>query len=215
MAFKAPSSAVEICNLALIHLKQDSIVQLDPPSSMAEKFCALAYHQVRRSTLRKHTWNCALRRIVLTPSSDETPEFGYSHAYKLPPDFIRFAGRYSDEGHITSFEDYDIEDGYLLYDGEDNSGINIRYVYDLQTVAKFDALFLDVFVLDLAIALAPKFSGTENRQQALIKLRETVFNEAKAVDGQERPPRRKQKSKWLERRRRFQTRGASPYTGFN
>lgn len=214
MSFQAPSSAVDVCSLALIQLKQDSIVELDPPSSMAEKFCALAYHQVRRSTLRKHTWNFAGKRIVLTPASDQTPAFGFSHAYLLPPDFIRFIGRYDEEGEITSFEDFEIENGYLLYDGEDNSGINVRYVYDHDTVGKFDPLFLDLFVLDLAIALAPKFSGTENRQAALIKMRDAVFAEAKSVDGQERPPRRKQRSKWLERRRYGMGSGASQYTRF-
>lgn len=214
MSFQTPASPVSLCNLALIQLKQDSIVELDPPTSMAEKFCALVYHQVRRACLRSHPWNFAGKRTVLTPASDQTPEFGFSHAYRLPTDFVRFIGRYDDEGEISSFVDYEIENGYLLYDGEDNSGINIRYVYDLETVAQFDPLFINFFVLELAIALAPKFSGTENRQAALVKLREDAFSKAKAVDGQERPPRRKQRSKWLERRRGFGS-GADLYTRFS
>jgi hypothetical protein len=215
MAFKAPSSAIEVCNLALTQLKQDFIVQLDPPSSMAEKYCALAYHQIRRSCLRKHTWNFAMKRIVLTPTSDVTPEFGYTHAYALPPNFIRFAGRYDEAGNVTSFEDYEIEDGYLLYNGEDNGSLNLRYVYDHQIVAKFDPLFLDFFVVCLAIALAPKFTGTENRQAALLKAKADIESEAKSVDGQERPPRRKQQSKWLASRRRgMQGGGADLYTRF-
>lgn len=215
MGFKAPSSAVEICNLALHQLKQSYIAQLSPATSVAEQSCALAYHKVRRAALRRHPWNFAMKRVVLTPASDVTPAFGYSHAYLLPNDFVRFAGRYDDEGEITSFEDYDIEDGYLLYDGEDNTGINVRYIYDHQIVAKFDPLFIDLFVVELAIALAPKFSGTENRQAALLKMRESIFNEAKSVDGQERPPRRKQRSKWLERRRAMASRGVDTYTRFS
>lgn len=215
MAFKAPSSAIEVCNMALVQLKQDAIVQLDPPSSMSEKYCALVYHQVRRACLRKHTWNFAMKRIALTPTSDATPAFGYTHAYLLPTDFIRFAGQYSGEGVITSFEDYDIENGYLLYNGEDNTDLNIRYVYDAQIVQKFDPLFLSLFILELAIALAPKYSGTENRQAALVKMQQEALAEAKSVDGQERPPRRKQRSKWLESRRGLGSRGAGLYTRFS
>jgi hypothetical protein len=214
MALTAPTSDIAICNLALTQLKQDPIVQLEPPSSMAEKYCNIAYHQVRRACLRKHTWNFALTREVLTPASDHVPAFGYLNACALPPDFIRFAGRYDDEGHITSFEDYEIEDGYLLCDIDDNASLNMRYVYDCKTVGSFDPLFINLFVVELAIALAPKFSGTENRQQALLGMRDSILAEAKAVDGQERPPRRKQRSKWLQSRRGL-GRGASPYTRFD
>ena len=215
MSFDAPNSAIDICNLALIELKQESVVQLNPPSTQVEQIMALEYHQVRRAVLRKHTWNFAIKRAALTPSSDVTPEFGFSHGYILPNDFIRFVGIYNSEGELIDKAYYDIEDGNIYYNGEDNTAINIRYIYDLDQVSKFDPLFIDMFKLELAVAVAPKFSGTEARQSALIKRLETVSAEAKSIDGQERPPQRRQRSQWLDRRRNYPTRLADGFTRFS
>lgn len=215
MAFDAPNSAIDICNLALVELKQESVVQLNPPSTMVEQIMALEYHQVRRAVLRKHPWNFAIKRVALTPSSDVTPEFGYSHGYILPNDFIRFVGLYNSEGELIEKTYYDLEDGNIYYDGEDNTSINLRYVYDIEQVRKFDPLFIDMFKLELAVAVAPKFSGTEARQAAVIKRLEIVSAEAKSIDGQERPPKRRQRSRWLDRRRNYPTRLADGYTRFS
>ena len=215
MAFDAPNSAIDICNLALVELKQESVVQLNPPSTMVEQIMALEYHQVRRAVLRKHPWNFAIKRAALTPSSDVTPEFGYSHGYILPNDFIRFVGLYNSEGERIEKTYYDLEDGNIYYDGEDNTAINLRYIYDIEQVRKFDPLFIDMFKLELAVAVAPKFSGTEARQAALIKRLELVSAEAKSIDGQERPPQRRQRSRWLDRRRNYPTRLADGYTRFS
>lgn len=215
MASSAPNSAVDICNLALIELKQAPIVQLDPATSMAEQVMALSYHQKRRSVLRKHPWNFAIKRIAVTPSSSNVPEFGYSHGYLLPVDFIRLVGVYDSEGLRIEPTEYEIEDGKILYDGEDNTELNIRYVYDHKIVSKFDSLFIDMFVIELAIAVAPRFSGTEQRQQILVKRLESIASEAKSIDGQEHPPRRGQTSRWLSRRKNSPGRTADGWTRFS
>lgn len=215
MSFNAPNSAIDICNLALIELKQATIVQLDPPSNVVEQILALEYHQVRRAVLRKHPWNCATTRTTLTPSSTATPDFGYTHGYILPNDYIRKIGLYDSENVFIEQKYYDIEDGNIYYNGEDNSAIYLKYVYDLTQVSKMDPLLISMLVLELAVAIAPKFSGTEARQAAIAKRLEMVASEAKSVDGQERPPQRRQKSRWLDRRRNYPTRQADGFTRFS
>lgn len=203
MAIEAPNSEVDICNLALDLLKQKPVVDIDVPSNQVEELCARWYQQKRRATLRSHMWNFAMKRLGLLPDSSATPLFGFTHAYNLPSDFIRYAGRFDDVGRLSSPnpEDHEIENGQILFDGADNTAINIRYVFDQAIVSKFDALFIEVFVLELATAFAPKFSGTEARIKTLIAVRGDVIGEARAIDGQERPPRRRQRSKFLNARR--------------
>lgn len=218
MALEAPLSEVDICNLALDLLKQKPIVELDPPTSQVEELCARWYQQKRRAVLRAHTWNFAMKRATITPVSNATPLFGYTHAYNLPSDFVRFVGRYEDVGDLRAQEpnEYEIENGQLLFNGADNESINIRYIFDQKTVSKFDALFIEVLALELAIVMAPKFSGTEARVSTLIKTRAEIIGEARAIDGQERPPRRRQSSRWLNKRSGgYSTNTADKYTRFS
>jgi hypothetical protein len=218
MALEAPGSEVDICNLALSHLKQRAIVQLDPTTSDTEEICALWYQLVRRSTLRLHPWNFAMGRAEVLPDGTYTPEFGFTHAYQKPTDFIRLIGFYDDEGNRIhgrgSENDFDLENDYILYNGEDATAINIRYIMDITDVNKMDPLFIDLFALDLAIRLAPRFTGGEARVKTLASLRTEVYTAATAIDGQERPPRRVQRSRFIEAR----TRGgnvAGKYTRFS
>lgn len=217
MAIEAPTSEVDICNLALDVLKQKPIVELDPPSSQVEELCARTYQQKRRATLRVHMWNFAMKRKALLPDSSATPLFGYTHAYNLPSDFIRFAGRFDDVGNLSNPErqKIEIENGQLLFDGADNTAINIRYVFDQDIVTKFDPLFIEAFVLELAITFAPKFSGTEARIKTLAGFRAEVNGEARAIDGQESPPKRVQRSNWIRRRNAgFSLNTADKFTRF-
>ena len=203
MSLSAPSSEVDICNMALSHLKQHPIVQIDPASSQVEESCALWYHQKRQEVLRAHPWNFASTRVKLTPDLSKTPAFGFSHSYLLPPDWVRYIGRYDDLGNKSYGDgaDYEIEGRYYLMNGEAGGAINLRYVTDFQTVSKMDPLFRSLFALELAITLAPNFSSGEGRVGTLIALRKDLKAEATAIDGQERPPRRVEHSKFLEARR--------------
>lgn len=214
MAIEAPGSEIDICNLALSHLKQKAIVQLDPPSTDPEVICASWYQQVRRATLRLHPWNFAIGRVQITPDGTYTPEFGFSHAYAKPTDFIRLIGFYDDLGNNLRDEEYDLENEYILRNGTDGVAINVRYVKDITDVAKMDPLFVDLFALDFAIRLAPRFSGGEARVKTLASLRQEVLASATAIDGQERPPRRIQRSRFIQARRSGGSNTAGPYLRF-
>ncbi len=216
MSLSAPDSEVDICNMALSHLKQKPIVQIDPPSSQVEELCALWYHQVRQETLRSHPWNFAGKRTQLTPDGSAEPLFGFSHAYLLPSDWLRFIGRYDTLGSRVPIggDDYELEGRYILLNGEDNASINVKYVCDYQTVIKMDPLFRGLFAINLAIILAPNFSGSENRVKTILEIRKDLEAKATAIDGQERPPRRIQRSKFIEARRGGHGNVAGPTTTF-
>lgn len=218
MAIEAPGSEVDICNLALSHLKQKEITQLDPASTDPEKICALNYQAVRRATLRLHPWNFAMKRASITPDSG-TPEFGFTHQYQKPLDFIRFIGFYDDQGNRImsdgNVQDFDLENDFILYNGTDGTAINVRYISDITDVNKMDPLFIQLFAIDLAINMSPRFSGSESRVKVLIPMRTELLTQATAIDGQERPPRRIQRSRFVQARRGGSRNTADRYTRFD
>ena len=80
----------------------------------------------------------------------------------------------------------------------------LRYIYDCTTVADMDALFITFFALGMAIELSPKFSVTAAAVDRLMKMFVDIQSEARAVNGQDNPPKRIQQSKTLSRRRGYQ-----------
>lgn len=198
-----PNSDVDICNLALDYLNQDGIQSITPAEGRAAQTISRWYHQVRRSTLRAHPWNFASKRVTLTADAT-APVFEFTHAYNLPNDFVRYIGRYTSLGDFLppSTYNYEIENGQILMNGDDDdTTIYVRYVFDQKIVTKFDPLFIDLFALNLAIRVARKFGATEAKIKTLIELQQEALTLATAIDGQERPPRRVQQSKFARSRR--------------
>lgn len=223
MALPAPNNPVAICRLALSQLKQDDnvVVNIDSPTSDLEYLLKRHYPQVRRATLRSHPWNFAIKRVILAANAT-APIFGFTTAFDLPADFIRYLSRHDDSGiPITGAflegTDYEIEDGQFLTSSTvtTSTALNMRYIFDQEDLHKWDPLAIDLFVLNLALKLAPELkSAPRSIQNIKDQLRE-LKAEAKAIDGQERPPKRIQKSKFLQARRGRSANVAGKYTRFD
>ena len=200
----APNSSATICNLALDYLLQtneETITNITSPSTQTEVVCARWYDTVRRSVLRKHPWNFATKRAILTQSTD-VPAFGFSRAYNVPVDFIRL----NTINDTTSFDpdfktDYQFENGQILTNGDSGATINLRYVFDFTTVVAMDPLFIDLLAIELALRIAYKFTSSNTNVERLASLRVDKLTEAAAIDGQERPPSRIERSRALTNRR--------------
>lgn len=207
----APTAPVDICNLSQDLLKQEPITSIDTPSDPAETIYARWYDPCRRALLRAHTWNFAIRRRVLTPTGT-APAFGYSDAYNLPNDYLRLAS-IGDDSLGDFRRDYEIEDGQLLMTN-DAGDLNLRYVYDLTTVTKFDALFVDLLALYQAVRLSNKFNISSSLKTELKADFKTAWANAMTIDGQERPPVRIQTSKLLARRQGMRTSNNAKFVVF-
>jgi hypothetical protein len=213
----APTSAVEICNFALDHLKQKQITAITGDNlPTAAVICARHYDQTRRAVLESHPWNFAVTRKQLTPDAT-APLFGYSNAYNLPPDFIRLLTIGDDAtGLITPTELYQIEGGQLLTGAEftvDSSGTqNVRYIFDQTNVNKFSPLFIEILALEMALNMAYAFTGLGGRVSQIEKLLEKKAPRGYAIDGQQRPPTRVQRSKFRRARRSNRGTVAGPNT---
>lgn len=202
----APQSKSAICNLALDYLLQtneESVSNIDSPTTTTEVICKRWYDEVRRAVLRKHPWNFAKKRVVLTQAAT-TPAFGYSNAYNLPNDFLRVLTLQNSNTFDPYFStDYEIEGGQILTNGDTDETLNLSYIWDFTNVGKMDALFIDLLAIELALRMAYKFTSSSTRAKELFEIRAVKLSEATSIDGQERPPKRVERSRALTARRRL------------
>lgn len=197
------TSDVQVCNLMLARLGQKPISSLETPTTSVEDLCALHYDTTRRKLLRAYIFNFAKKYAQLTVDGTVTPAFGYASAFALPNDFIRLLAL----GDVTINADtppglYDLSDGYIFTDQEDETDtINILYCYDATTVPKWDSLFVDLMRVQGAKDMAYAFTLKPSLVASIDEELKDVKLQAAAVAGQEKPPRRIQRSKLRDNRR--------------
>jgi hypothetical protein len=187
------TSPTDIGNLSLDLLTAGTVQNIETPTSVNESVLQRWYDVTRRKLLREHPWNFATKRAILAASSD-VPAFGYSSQYPLPTDFVRLNSIVDADGYPISNEQYEMESGAILY-GAESGQLKIKYVYDITDVSRFDALFVDLFAIDLALAVAFKITASNTDVQRLNELRKVRASMSKSIDGQERPPQRRQVSR--------------------
>lgn len=206
-------SQVEICNIALQLLGDESIISLSDGTVPAEQ-CNLRYNSARRSVLEMHPWNFALKRIAL-PLVATAPAFDFSHQFTLPSDCLRviatdkeldtvynsdpmFNG-YKTVGfqsaYTTGRDRYKIEGRNLLYDDDT---CNILYLVDEEDTTVFSPLFVEGFAIFLASRLAYKITGSRTMEQNLLQEFDNFFNRiARSVDAQQGTVERNDTSRLL------------------
>lgn len=220
MALPAPNDPVAICNLALSYLAEAPVSNIDEPPAGDDTaaLCKTHYPKVRRALLRAHTWNFAIDRITL--AADATaPEFGFSSRFKLPANFLRYLAKYDELGlrtFVVNGKDYELENGFVLTGfGTSDGALRMRYVYDNEDVSSWDALFVDLMSVNLALSLARNFKSAPRAIADLKDTQRELKAEAKAVDGQERPPIKIQRSRFNRARTNRSSNVAGPFTRFD
>lgn len=187
------TSSTDIGNLALDLLTAGTVLDIENPQDATESLLNRWYDVTRRKLLREHPWNFASKRAILAASSED-PAFGYESQFLLPTDFVRLNSIVDAEGFTIGNESYEIENGYILYSAEAGQ-LRIKYVCDVTNVSKFDPLFVDLLAIDLAMAIAFKVTSSNTDVSRLVELRKQRAAMSKAIDGQERPPTRRQVSR--------------------
>jgi len=200
----APTTAVDVCNLALDRCGQRSISSITAPTTEVEEICARQYDSTLLEILRRYVFNFAKKYALLTVSGSKTPAFGYTSAYALPNDFVRLLTL----GDITINDDvepglYDLSEGYIFTDVASAGSLKMTYVHTASTIiSKWDPLFVRLLVLHLAGNIAFKLSLKNSLIQAIRDDAADVALSAAAVAGQEKPPRRIERSRMITARNR-------------
>jgi len=134
----APSTDVEIVNLALRRLGCETITALSDTSKQA-KLMTILYDTVRRTLLESYRWPFSLTRVEI--AADATaPAFEFSARFALPALYLK---AYEEFNEALWFR----EGEWLLSDA---TSLLLKYVQDITDVTKFSPSFIKVFYLELA-----------------------------------------------------------------
>lgn len=195
----APNSDVAICNLAFDLLRHtDRVTSIATPVSLSESLAARWYDATRRSVLRAYPWNFARARAALNLNAT-APAFGYANAYNLPNNYLGLV--FIGDNYVDDYEnDYTIEGNQILIDNNDGT-LNICYIYDITDVPKFDAVFVDLLVAELAIRFANGITGLNKSMKSLGDWLKRMEAKARTANGRDNPIKHRHTSPVVDARR--------------
>lgn len=173
------ASSVTICSNALLALGAHPINSFDEATEHA-RLCANMYPTVRNDLLRKHPWNCAVKRVILSPSSTP-PVFGFGFQFPLPGDLIRILSIGEEFDDIP----YRIEGNRLL---ANLNAIRLRYIWRNEDESTWDPALVSLAEAMMAAKLAYAVTSSASLRDTLTQEAAYLLRQAKAIDGQEEPP---------------------------
>lgn len=173
------SSEVSICSNALLLLGDKPISSLTENTDRA-RLASNLYPSVRDSILRRHPWNCAVKRVTLSPET-ATPDFDYGYQFAIPGDLLRVL----QVGELGEEDDYQIEGQRIL---ADTNVLRLRYVFRNEDVPSWDALLIDGVTCEMAARMAYPITKSASMQQVMEAKVIAVMKQARAVDGMDNPP---------------------------
>jgi len=183
-------SAVDCCNSALQKVGAASILNLSDNSKEARQ-CNIAFDSNRRSELRKHRWNFAIKRAALAPDS-EAPSFDYTYAFTLPSDCLKvllphdYACDWVVEGKKILTNDSDV--------------LNLRYIADITDATQWDPTFYDMLSISLALDICEPLTNSSAKVNTLQALYKDAQAEARRNNAFEvLPPEGADDSFWIVR----------------
>jgi hypothetical protein len=173
------ATEVSICSNALLMLGGQPINALNENSDRA-RLAANLFPAVRNYVLRRHPWNCAVKRVTLSPDL-ETPGFDWAFQFTLPSDYMRMLS----VGERGAEEDYKIESGKLLLD---TNVALVRYIWRNENVGTWDDMLVWAMTMSMKAVFAYPITQSASMEQLVEAALRDVLKQARAVDGQDDPP---------------------------
>lgn len=179
------ATEVSICSNALLLLGDDPINDLDESSDRA-RLASNLFEPVRDYVLRRHPWNCAVKRVSLSPDSDGSgnvivPAFDWPFQYTLPADYMRTLS----VGEASCEIDFKIESGKLLCD--DNPCL-LRYIWRNENTGTWDPMLVWGMTMSMKAVFAYPITQSTSLEQLVEAALKDVLRQARAVDGQDETP---------------------------
>jgi hypothetical protein len=182
------ATPVSICSLALHKLGAKPISSLTESTDMAA-LCNATYEAARDSFLRAHPWNSCIKRIQLAAETT-APVWGYSSSHLLPGDFIRLL-------EVYEVRDYTVENKRVLCD---ETPIQIRYVFQNDDTASWDALMVELMTQKMIAELAYAVTRSDTKAQAEMQKYVAMLKQARTIDAQEEPAQQIEASAFISTR---------------
>lgn len=192
------TSKLDICNRALLKLKEAPVSSIDSPTRPQEVTLSACYDDIRQSLLRNYVWNFAWKQANISRTG--TPLFEFADAYQLPNDCLRVLAVGGDYEEWQS-KRYRQSGRQIYINGDGANSIKLRYIQDVTDISQWDPLAKQMLVTMLALEVAYSFTGKEKVVERLKDDLARITPDAISVDGQEVPVLRIQKSKYRAARR--------------
>lgn len=141
------ASQVSICSNALLMLGDKPINDLVPEEGDRAVLALNLFPDVRDGVLRAHTWDCAIKRALLSPLS-AAPAFGWSYQFQLPADCLRVISVAPNNGEPI---EHSVEGDKLLCN---TNVVYLRYIFRNQNVEAWDAGLVSVVTAAMARDMA-------------------------------------------------------------
>lgn len=182
--------SVEICNLALVSLGADTIMDMDENTESARKLKAI-YVLVLKDLLRAHPWNFSSERASLAQLV-ESPPFGFTYYYQLPSGCLR-AVEVNENPKIN----FVVEGRKLLCD---EGTVNLKYIAYEEDPTKYDANFVALFAARLAAEVAYVITNSRTATKDRWDIYFAMVKTARSSDAQEGKAQRTETHSWVRGR---------------
>lgn len=173
------ATAVSICSNALL-LLGDKPIDSFAVNNDRTRLVANLYPQKRDRVLRAHPWNCAVKRVILSPDTAQ-PAYGWKYQFQLPGDWLRTLNI----GAEDLPDDFTTEGRMIL---SNTSECKLRYIFRNDIESTWDALLIDAMTQVMVAALTYPITKSTTKQATEEEIVRRVLKEARAIDGQEGTP---------------------------
>jgi len=173
------ATEVSICSNALLMLGSQPINSLTENTDRA-RLASNLYPAVRNYVLRRHPWNCAVKRVALAPDVAE-PAFDWAFQYTLPADYMRTLS----VGEAGAEVPFKIESGKLLCD---DNPVLLRYIWRNENPATWDDMLVWGVTMSMKAVFAYPVTQSASLEQVVESALKDVLKQARAVDGQDDTP---------------------------
>lgn len=174
------SVEIDICVSALIKLGAEPINSFDDNSKEA-RLCRIQYPKIRDSILHTAPWNFAVKRVSLTPSTNNLAFDNGENVFQLPVDCVR-VWKTNDPRHIS----YRLESGRKLISAVDV--LEVFYVSNTVPVNDYSGSFKEAVACALAADLCYSLTQSQSLKQSLLSESDTLINLARSSSSQEQTP---------------------------
>ena len=159
------------------------------------------YSDVVQHCLEMGKWTFAIRKDEIGARPNRVPDFGFSHCFRKPDDWIRTIEisasetfhppllQYSEEGE---FWEADCDPIYVKYLSKNN-----HFGFDL---SRWSQLFEDYVVARLALEVCPRISGAESKIETLRRLERKALSAARGNDYANTAPQQQMGGSWVASR---------------
>lgn len=206
MALETTLTTTIICNIALSHIGQGELEDVETDVGPEADACRRYYSIARKDVLREHSWGFATSQIPLVenPSVDEDDYPEWTYFYTYPSSCLTVWAVFNEatvqekwEQEFEVIHNPTLGERIILTDQEDAFA---EYSHDVQDVTLWDEKFVMAFTYRLAAMIAKQVTGDGEIANQMMVLSNAYISEAKRVGSSEKKKVVEHSSKYINAR---------------